>query len=58
MATEELERPNDPECLDCKRPMLESAMQTHFYCPKCGKQYHKEMGTPVPEEPPTEGAND
>ena len=50
MATEQLERPKDPECLECKRTMLESALGTHFYCPKCGKQYHKEMGTPAPEE--------
>ena len=50
MTTEQLEQPNDPDWLECKRTMLESAQGTHFYCPQCGKQYWKEMGTPVPEE--------
>ena len=51
MSTEQLERPKDPDCLECKRTMLESAQGTHFYCPQCGKQYWKEMGTPIPDEP-------
>lgn len=58
MTTEQLEQPKDPDCLECKRTMLESAQGTHFYCPQCGKQYFKEMGTPVPEDPSTEDAND